>query len=287
VTTDARGGDTGAATEEGGTVRDAPAASYVVPFDRNPRATPGERIIFSGEFTDPSPGDYKLEYSTTGGHFTSATGPTTRTIDGLISGNVDFFVPKPWDGTATVQVVLKVKKRSDDSVVRTETWNFGLKGQIPTTITQVEGTGENNLPGIYTYDIGPALATGSKPFYEHQTILERFGNWTLNVAPGDIKPAYRSSHSLDSAAKVVQHFLGTYAGGNGTFTVNHDDRIGDQHDGHPDLSNLVTNLAAPKDVGVALPQTYEATPGTALGNFTITRILKADGTTWKVKKAKT
>jgi hypothetical protein len=156
-----------------------------------------------------------------------------------------------------VQVVLKVKKKSDDSVVRTETWNFGLKARYPTTITQVEGTGEQDLPGHYTYDIGPALATGSKPFYEHLTILERFGNWTLpNIAPADIAPAYRTGHSLDSAAKVSQHFLGNYSGSNGTFTVNHDDRIGDQHGGHPDLSNLVANLAAPKDVEVALPQTY-------------------------------
>jgi hypothetical protein len=267
-------------------VTDAPSAVAIIPFDRTPLAAPGERIIFNAELRDPSPGNFQLEYSTTGGHFTSATGPTTRTIAGLTSGNVDFFVPTPWNGTTAVQVVMKLKKTADNSVVRTETWNFGLKRSYPTTMTQREGTGEVNMPGTYSYDIGLALAApATKPFYGHQTILETFGNWTLaNIAPADIKPAYRTANALASAAAVSQHFLGTYAGEHGTFTVDADDRIYDQHSGHPNLSNLVSNLAAPKDVEVALPQTYEAKPGTALGNYTVTRVLKADGTTWKVKK---
>lgn len=266
-------------------ITDAPSASYIVPFDRHPLAAPGERIIFRGVFTDPSPGSYQLEFSTTGGHFSSATGPTTRTIAGLRSGNVDFFVPRPWNGTSTVQVVLRVRKISNNSITQTETWNFGLKSYYPTTMSQQEGTGERNLPAVYHYDIGPARATGTAPFYQHQTILERFGNWILaNIRPVDIVPAYRTSHSLNSAPAVSQHFLGNYAGNNGTFTVDSNDRIADQHGGHPNLSNLVSNLATPKDIEVALPQTYEARPGTALGNYTVTRVLKANGVTWKVKK---
>jgi hypothetical protein len=266
-------------------VTDAPSASYIVPFDRHPLAAPGERVIFRGDFTDPSPASYQLEYSTTGGHFTSATGPTTRTIAGLVSGNVDFFVPTPWNGTSAVQVVLKVKKISDNSIAKTETWDFGLKTRYPTTMTQREGTGETNLPGVYTYDIGPVVIPYVPPYYQHQTILERFGNWSLaNIVPADISAAYRTAHSLNTAAAVSQHFLGNYAGNNGTFTVDANDQIADQHGGHPDLSNLVSNLATPKDIEVALPQTYEARPGTALGNYTVTRVLKADGTTWKVKK---
>jgi hypothetical protein len=46
----------------------------------------------------------------------------------------------------------------------------------------------------------------------------------------------------------------------------------------------VANLATPKPVEVALPQTYEIKPGVALGNYVISRILQADGTTWKMKK---
>jgi hypothetical protein len=184
-------------------------------------------------------------------------------------------------------VVLKVRKISDNSVVRTETWNFGLKTRYPTTMTQREGTGEVNLPGVYTYDIGPVVIPLRPPFYEHQTILERFSNWSLaNIVPADIVAAYRTANSLNSAAAVSQHFLGNYAGNNGTFTVDGNDQIADRHGGHPDLSNLVSKLARPKDIEVALPQVYEAKPGTALGKYTVTRVLKADGTTWRVKKKK-
>ena len=269
-------------------VQNAPAVAYSVPFDHHPLAAPGERIIFNSIFTDPSPQDYQLEYSTTGGHFTAANGAVTKTIAGLNSGNVDFFVPTPWDGRSAVQVVLKVTKKSDNSVAHTETWDFGLKTHFPTTMTQREGTGERELPGVYTYDIGPALASGSAPFYQHLTILERFGDQTLaNIDPADIKPAYRASHALNSKAAVSQHFVDKGSGGNGTFTVDGSDRIADQHGGHNDLTNLVNNLTAPKDIEVVLPQTYEAKPGVALGNYRITRVLKADGTTWKVKKGPT
>ena len=265
------------------TVSDAPTATYIVPFDRSPLAAPGERIIFRAQLTDPTPADYQLEYSTTGGHFDSATGPTTRTIAGLVSGNVDFFVPSPWLGTA-LQVVLKVKKVSNNSVVQTETWNFGLKTRYPTTMTQRETTGERAMPASYTYDIGPALLVATPPYYEHQTILERFSNWSLaNIAPADIDGAYRTANSLNSAAAISQHFLPNYAGLNGTFTVNADDRIGDRHDGAPNVSNLVSKLVTPKDIEVALPQTYEAKPGTTLGSYTITRVRKTNGT-WMVKK---
>jgi hypothetical protein len=266
-------------------VSDAPAATHMIPFDRAPLAAPGERVIFNSVFTDPSPSSYQLEYSATGGNFTSASGPTSRTIAGLTSGNVDFFIPTPWIGTPPVQVVMILRKISDSSVVRTETWNFGLKTRIPTTMTQREGVGERTLPGVYTYDIGPAIIPMMPPYYQHQTILEQFSTWTLaNIVPADIKPAYAATHSLTSVPAITAHFLGPYAGSNGTFTVNANDRIADRHGGHPNLSNLVANLVTPKDIEVALPQTYEATPGTTLGSYTVTRVLKADGTTWMVKK---
>lgn len=269
----------------GEAVADAPSAVSVIPFDRSPLVAPGERIIFNSEFSDPTPADYQLEYSTVGGHFTSATGPLTRKIAGLRSGNVDFFVPTLWDGTGTVAVTLVVRKLSDHSAARTETWTFGRKERYPTTMTQQEGTEERAVPGRYHYDIGPAIVPYRAPYYEHQTILERFGNWAFaNVEPADIAEPYRRSKGLTSAADVSAHFLGSYAGSNGTFTVNGRDRIVDKHGGHPDLRNLVARLAAPKDVEVDLPQTYEARPGTALGEYTVTRVLKADGTTWMVKK---
>lgn len=264
---------------------DAPAASYIVPFDRHPLAAAGERIIFSAVFTDPSPASYRLDYSSTGGHFNSASGPTSRSIAGLTSGNVDFFVPTGWLGMNPVQVVLKVVKIADGLPAQTETWDFGLKNRVPTRMTQKETTGERSLPGVYSYDLGPAVVPLLPPFYEHQTILERFGNWTLaNIVPADIAEPYRSAHGLTTAAAVFSHFLGNYAGNNGTFTVNAKDQIYDQHGGHPNLANLVANLAAPKAIEVSLPQVYEAMPGVTLGSYAVTRILQADGTTWKVKK---
>jgi hypothetical protein len=273
------------ADAEGDTLADAPSAVSVIPFDRAPLAAPGERIIFNSEFNDPSPSDYRLEYSTVGGHFTSASGPLTRTVAGLRSGNVDFFVPTLWDGTGTLSVTLVVRKTADSSAVRTDTWTFGRKERYPTTMSQQEDTGERALPGRYRYDIGPAVIPMRAPYYEHQTILERFGTWTLtNVEPDDIVDPYRTDQGLTTAAAVSAHFLGAYGGSNGTFTVNDKDQIRDRHGGHPDLRALVARLVAPKEIEVELPQTYEARPGTALGEYVVTRVLKADGTTWAVKK---
>jgi hypothetical protein len=273
------------ATQAPAGVRDAPTATYVVPFDRNPLAAPGERIICVAEFTGGTDADYEIAYSTAGGHFSSAAGPTTLTVQGLRSGNVNFFVPTPWNGTDAVTVTMQLKKKSDSSVVKTETWTYGKKTYYPTTMTQREGVGEVALPGIYNYDIGPARPTGTAPFYQHQTILERFDNWSVsNIAPADIAEAYRTAHGLTSAAAITTHFIGAYAGDNGTFTVNANDRVADQHGGQPNVDKLVANLVTPKVIEVALPQTYEAQPGTALANFMVTRVRKTDGT-WMVKKA--
>jgi hypothetical protein len=268
-----------------GEMRDAPTATYIVPFDRNPLAAPGERIICQAEFTGGNNADYEIVYSSVGGHFNSAAGPATVTIQGLRTGNLNFFVPTPWNGTDTVSIRMQLKKKSDGSVVQTENWSFGKKTYYPTTMTQREGTAERTLPGVYTYDVGPARPTGTAPFYQHQTILEWFDNWSIsNVAPADITEAYRNAHGLTSAAAITTHFIGAYAGSNGTFTVDARDRIADQHGGHPDVSNLVSNLVTPKDIEVTLPQTYEAQPGTALGRYNVTRVRKVDGS-WKVKKA--
>jgi len=268
-----------------GAVTDAPTATYIVPFDHSPLAAPGERIVCRAEFTGGTAGDYEIVYTTTGGHFTTASGPTTLTIQGLTSGNVNFFVPTPWNGTDAVSMTMQLKKKSDGSAVQTETWNFGKKAYYPTAMTQQQGTGEVDLPGDYDYDIGPARPSGTRPFYQHQTILEWFDNWSIsNIVPADITEAYRNAHGLTSAAAITTHFVGTYPGLNGTFTVDADDQVGDRHGGHPDVENLASNLTTPKDIEVALPQTYEAQPGTALARFMVTRVRKTNGS-WKVKKA--
>lgn len=279
----------GGAVGPGGTVlTNAPAVTYSIPFDHKPLSAPGERVIFNARLTDPKPDDYQLEYSTTGGHFSSDQGPTSLIVQGLVSGNVDLLVPKPWDGKTTVQVVLKVRKIADRSLARTETWTFGLKSRIPKSMKQKEGTGERTMPANYLYELGPAVAGQKPPYYEHQTILERFASSTLgNIEPGDLKPAYLAAHKLTSAAEISAKFVNPGSGMNGTFTVDAGDGIVDQHGGTYNLGDLVANLVKPKDIEVTLPQVFEATPGTTLGKYTITRVLKADGRTWKVKKGPT
>ena len=264
-------------------LRDTPSATYLVPFDRAPLSSPGERIICVAEFTGGSDADYEISYSTVGGHFDTSSGATSKTIPGLMSGNVNFFVPSPWDGATEVSVTMQLKRRGG-AAVQTESWRFGKKAHVPTTMTQREDGSERDLPGVYTYDIGPERRTGSKPFYEHQTILETFGNWSIgNIVPADIQETYRTTHSLTSVAAISAHSIGTYAGNNGTFTVDSDDQIADQHGGHPNVDTLANNLATPKEIQVVLPQTYESSPGTALGRYNVTRVRKTDGT-WKVKK---
>lgn len=263
----------------------APAENFIIPFDRNPLVAAGERVIFNANFTDPSPASYRLDYATTGGHFTTASGPTARSIAGLNSGNVDFFVPAAWTGATALSVTMKLVKVADGSALRTETWTFGIKTQYPTTMTQSETTGERALGSVYTYLLGPAVASKTRPFYQHTTVLERFGAQTLgNIGPADIKEPYKTAHGLTTAAAVSAHFVDPGSGQNGTFTVDAKDQIYDQHGGHDDLSNLVAQLVAPKIVDVVLPQFYEAKPGVTLGNFLVTRRLLADGSTWKLLK---
>jgi len=263
---------------------DAPAERYIVPFDRAPRSSPGERVIFRAEFTDPHPEQYQIEFSTTGGHFDSQRGGTTKTIAGLVSGNTNFFIPTGWNGTDTMSVVMRLKKVSDSSTVQTETWNFRARGTAPTTMAQQENDSERNLPGVYSYLMGPARPSGSRPFYEHQSILERFEGHTIsNIAPADIQEAYRTANGLTSADAITTHFIGAYNGSNGTFTVDSADKIYDQHGGHSDVTNLVSRLVTPKEVHIDLRQVYEATPGTALGRYMVRRIRKTDGS-WKVRK---
>jgi hypothetical protein len=174
---------------------------------------------------------------------------------------VNFFVPTPWNGTAPVSVRMQLKRKSDGSAVQTESWAFGKKAYYPTTMTQREGVGERTLPGVYSYDIGPARTTGRVPYYEHQTILEWFDSWSINnIAPGDLHEPYRTANRLSSAAAITSHFIGPYAGSNGTFTVNANDRIADQHGGHPDVENLAANLITPKDIEVSLPQPTRRSP---------------------------
>lgn len=267
--------------------QNAPAQVYLVPFDRHPIAAPGEKIIFNSVFSDSDPNAYQLVYTASGGGFGAAGGPQTKTIAGLQSGNLYFFIDKAWTGKAATAVKLEVQKVKDKSVVSTHDWTFAKKAYYPTEVTQVEAETERTLPSNYTYKVGPDRNKDGKDDYVGHTVLERFDANQGNIAVNELKPAYAKANGLTSQDQVTAHFFGNDSGSNGTFTVFPGDKYADQHGGGmPDKSTFESALIKMKEVHVDLPQYYEAEPGKTLGKYTIRRILKPDGAK-KLSKFKT
>jgi hypothetical protein len=250
-----------------------------IPFDRAPMSSPGERIIFNEELTYPLPHDYhKLVYTATGGGFDAAGGAASKTINGLTSGNLNFFIDAAWTGATAVTVRCDVKTRSTDLVVSTLDWTFSKKTTVPTDMRQIEGAGPVALPGVYTYKLGPDIGAAGGPDYEHQTILERFESRTCNITMAELKPEFQTAHpEITTDADICAHFFGT-GSSNGTFTVDPLDQVYDQHGGGiPDLADFQAALIAMKEITCDLPQIYEVTPGAALARFNVRRILRVDG----------
>lgn len=260
-----------------------PVAQYVIPFDRAPKSSPGEQIIFGATYTHATPKHFKLVYTSAGGHFDAqSSGTTTKTFNGLSARNVDWFVDSAWNGNTPVTMKLEVQK-TDGTVVATTNWTFSKKAYYPTMITQQEGEGERNNPAVYNYKVGPSRNTGHDDYIGH-TILEKFGTYRSNLTVADIKPQYAQANNLDSDAKVAAHFF-PGSSNHGTFTISAGDKMADQHGGMAGGDEAKAQLVAPKQVEKILDQTYESEPGTALGRYTITRILKTDGSK-KITKQK-
>lgn len=271
-----------------GDASNAPAATYIIPFDRKPKSAPGEQIIFGAVFTDTRPNDYQLVWTGVGGDFNSAgSGNKSVTVPGIVKRNLYFFIDANWDKKSAVSVKLELQKKADSSVVQSETWTFAAKTTVPTTVTQRESDSERALPSIYSYKCGPDLSGDGKDDYLGQTILEEFGSNRSNLTVADIKPAYAKANGLTTDQLVTNHFFGANAGTNGTFTVSAGDLFQDQHGGGmPDKATFEAALVAMKEIYVDLPQVYSAEPGKPLGKYTVRRILKSDGTR-KLKKWKT
>jgi len=261
-----------------------PVEKYVIPFDRNPKSSPGEQIIFGATYEHSSPSSYQLVYTSAGGHFDSqGSGVTTKTFPGISQRNIYWFIDAQWDGKTAVTMKLELQK-TDGTVVATTNWTFSKKATQPTTIDQQETEGERDNPAVYTYKIGPAQGSGDA--YIGYTILEKFaGPYTTNLKLTDIKPAYARSNGLSTDDDVAKHFFpGT--GDNGTFTVSTGDRIADQHGGMSGADQANAQLVAPKQIEKILVQSYESEPGKPLGTYTITRLMKTDGSK-KITKKKT
>jgi hypothetical protein len=270
-----------------GSTSNAPVASYIIPFDRNPKSSPGEQIILGAVFTDPKPNDYQLVYTCSGGEFNSAgSGSKSQTFAGISKRNLNFHIDSKWDKKSAVTVKLELQKVADKSVVQTETWNFTAKTAIPTTVTQREAETERALPGSYTYKVGPDLNNDGKDDYVGVTVLEKFQANQSNLTVADVKPDYAKTNGLTTDQQVTNHFFGSDAGNNGTFTVEAGDLFGDRHGGGmPDKATFEAALVKMKEIYVDLPQIYEAEPGKTLGKYTIRRILKTDGSK-KITKSK-
>jgi hypothetical protein len=273
--------------ETGQHTSNAPAETYIIPFDRNPKSSPGEQIIFGAVFTDPKPADYQLVYTCAGGDFDAAgSGTASLTFPGVVKNNLNFYIDAKWNKKSAVTVKMELQKVSDKTAVRTETWNFTAKTTIPTTVTQQETEGERGLPGVYSYKVGPDLNKDGKDDYIGVTVLEKFQSNTSNLKVADVKPDYAKAHGLTSDQLVTNHFFGADAGNNGTFTISAGDMFYDQHGGGmPDKAAFDAALVAMKEIYVDLPQIYEAEPGKELGKYTVRRILKTDGSK-KIKKSK-
>ncbi len=135
---------------------------------------------------------------------------------------------------------------------------------------------------MYNYKVGPSRHSGHDDYIGF-TVLEKFGPYRSNLTVADIKPAYAQAHGLDSDAKIAAHFF-PGSSNHGTFTISAGDKMADQHGGMAGGDEAKAQLVAPKQVEKVLDQTYESDPGTALGQYTITRILKTDGSKKVMKK---
>jgi hypothetical protein len=267
----------------------APTEDYVVPFDRNPLVLAGEEVLFNDVFKHATPADFQLAYTGTGGTFdTLDTGSANKTVAGLNSGNLPFFVKSTWDGKTAVTVQLQVQRTSDKSAVLTYNWTFGKKVNIPTTITQSETEGDRPLGSAYTYTLGPHVGAAGTDSYLHETVLERFEAPTCNITLAELKPEFKTAHpGITTTEQITNHFWPGGSGSNGTFTISAGDHMYDQHGGGmPDKDVFEAALITMKEIHHDLPQIYEAKPGVALGRFLIRRILKTDGskTLNKMKK---
>ena len=264
----------------------APVNEYQCPFDFAPQSSPGERILYNGNYLMvPAAISHYHELVATGtnGSFDAVGGPAQKVFrtgsaaNRIDTGNFSFFIPAAFAGSATASVKIELKIRSTGAVVNTQTWNFTPRSTPPTEVRQIGPAGETAIGSAYTYQVGPALPTGQIPFYEHQTVLEEFAARTSNLEVADMDPAWLTAQGVTDKAGIDAKLFGG-GSNNGTFTIDNLDQYGDQHGGgQSELDAAAAHLKAPKEIWVDLPQTYTAGPGNVLGHFTIRRIRHAAG----------
>jgi hypothetical protein len=270
-------------------------AQYQAPFDNAPRSSPGERIIFTGEYQFAAPAGVphycEIEYTAAGGGtWDSAGGPLTKTFrtgpapSQIYSENQNLFLDAAWTGAAPITVTMTIRARSTGTTLNTRVWTFTRRGTAPTTITQTEPEAERPLPSSYHYTLGPDRTPGVAD-YEHQTILEEFSAWGTTIPEAEFAAAWKTTHGVATTADINARFFSGPVS-NGTFTIDSNDQIGDEHNGwQTQLRTLWDGLTVKRDVPVETTQTYKI-GATVVGRYTLRHLLKRDGTTYRMRKIK-
>lgn len=258
------------------------------------QACAGERLIYRVEAQDkydrkrqigttawsqiPGVGPYQIKlYTSAGGTFDSATGPTSEVISGLASGNVNLYISSTWNGTA-ITVTAIIQDLAPNPVPAPDTgttkdsdvtlhWTINPRsGGVPTRMYQVAPAVFNQwtpATAHYIYRMDPV-----PPHYQGQTVLESFGATLAVFTMADLEPGWKTAHPTLTTPNMVCQFLFD-SGGNSSFVIDGSDQIYDQHGGFGDTIAF-TAAAWASGIGYILPQTYSACNHN-LGSYSIER----------------
>ncbi len=243
---------------------------------------------------------YHIEFSVSGpGEFDEpGSGLTSKTIQGMCSKNVHFYIPTDAVLNAGEQIVVTAKMVDDypdpvdapDSGFRQDppaytVWTFEFAQFEPHSLTQTGGTNVWSDPPsiISTYRVDPDpndMPSVPGPYFEDYIIGEHFSNpVTPDFTMGDVDDEWRlhpdhdERHDLDTAEDVAEHRwpgpggFGIPDTGNGTMVVDQNDQFGDWNQGWVD-TELFTPEALSNGVGFSYTQYF--TYGTnAIGTYEI------------------
>jgi hypothetical protein len=267
---------------------DPPTMAFNLPDDPAPLSSPGERVLFSSLGTSLRPTEFETVYTTVGGSFDSPGGAATKTFPGHGAAELSFFIPAGWNGTDPVTVDFLIRRKSDGATFSAKSWRFGKKAFVPTAMAQFEhGPQPVSANGEveFSYLLNPQPPAGwtgdaGGPYYEHETILERFEGQTCNVTQAELRPEFAAAHPDLTTPEAIAGFFFNPQAFHASFTVGRSDIIIDRNgaNGVADgATRLLLQLTKPKAIEWDHFQVYEAQPGVVLGRYTIRRTMQTNG----------
>ncbi|HVQ91255.1 MAG TPA: DUF4157 domain-containing protein [Mycobacteriales bacterium] len=265
----------------------APTEHHNLPSDTAPLSAPGEQVLFGALYQSTRPLDFEMIYVAQGAAFDASGGPTSKTIDGLAVAHQPMFIPADWTGTP-ITVEFKIRRKSDAAIVATKTWTFGKKRFFPTTLLEFEHGPQPlsaGAPTSFVYQLEPQPPAGwtggpTGPYYQHETVLERFEGNNCNVRPEELTAEVRRDHPDFSSSAAIAAFFFAIDSFNASFTVDRSDAITDMHSAGvfiTQAASLMRSLTTPKAIEWDLVQVYEVEPGKVLARYVIRRRLAGDG----------